>query len=258
LARQVLLKAAPIIFNELLYAFGQVLIVKLKGMYSVEVLTANAMYATVIAALLSPLYHGLNAGISVFVGNELGANRFDIAQYNAHHLIFTSIIIGLMFGLIMMGVSFVVPDILFSAANAEAKRNATWMMFSFGIVYPIYVICNSCYSIMRTGGSMWGAFLMDSGMVWTIQIPLLAACILLYKNNVWHVDYIWIHIITLTFYVVQTTLAVVIYTRKTWVRNVIDGSKSEQNEMRDQKKLAKKASDKLKKDAKAHQENQQG
>jgi hypothetical protein len=50
----------------------------------------------------------------------------------------------------------------------------------------------------------------------------------------------------------------VIYTRKTWVRNVIDGSKSEQNEMRDQKKLAKKASDKLKKDAKAHQENQQG
>lgn len=122
---QVILKATPIIINELLYAFGQVLIVKLKGMYSVEVLTANAMYTTVIAALLSPIYHGMNAGISVFVGNELGANRLDIAEYNGTHLLKTSVVIGVIFGLLLMGLSFVVPDLLFSNANDEAKRNAT-------------------------------------------------------------------------------------------------------------------------------------
>jgi Na+-driven multidrug efflux pump len=219
---RVILKALPIIINELLYAFGQVLIVKLKGMYSVEVLTANAMYTTVIAALLSPIYHGMNAGISVFVGNELGANRLDIAEYNANHLMKTSIVVGLIFGLLLIGLSFFVPDLLFSNANDEAKRNATWMLFSFGCVYPIFIICNGCYSILRTGGSMWGAFLMDSGMVWTIQIPLLALFILLNKYQVLEMDYIYIHVITMGFYIVQSTLAYFVYRKKTWLRNVID------------------------------------
>jgi Na+-driven multidrug efflux pump len=143
-------KAMPILFNEFLFAFGTVVMVKLRGKYSVEALTANAIYATITMGVFSPLYHGMNAGITVFVGNELGANNLKAAEYNAKHLYVLAVLTGLIAGAVLVGLSGVIPNVW--DINQEAKRIASQMLLFYGILYFGIMIANSAYSIQRAGG----------------------------------------------------------------------------------------------------------
>ncbi|AGR40849.1 MATE family efflux transporter [Spiroplasma taiwanense] len=222
--RLALIKTIPILINETLYAFGQVLQVKLKAMYSVEALTANAMFETVLMAFFSPMYHGLNAGISTLVGNELGANKFENAKYNSTHLMRLSFIIGICFFAIFSGLSFVIPNTIFPNTLPEANRIGVWMIFIYSVIYPIIIINNCSYSILRAGGEVYSAFAMDSVFNWLVQIPLLAILIILNNNGTIHIDIVMIHLIVCLCEVVKVIPALIFYFRKKWVKNLIKNS----------------------------------
>ncbi len=227
IVKLVLLKSIPILFNETLYAFAQVLQVKLRALYSVESLTANAMYETMLMAFFSPMYHGLNAGISTLVGNELGAQRFDKAKYNATHLMRLSFVIGICFTALLSGLSFVIPNLIFPNALPEANRIGIWMIFIYTMTYPVIMINNCCYSVLRAGGSVISSFLMDSGFNWTIQIPTLAFLILANKHifpesGLFTLDIVWVHLITCLCETFKLIPALILYFKKTWVRSLIE------------------------------------
>lgn len=213
-------KAMPILFNELLFAFAAVIQVKFKGMYSVEALTANAIFATVTFAIFSPLYHGLNAGITVFVGNSLGAGKLDEAQHNAKYLMGLGFMIAIVASAALLGMSFVVPPIMFSSANAEAQRIAVWMLFIYGCIYPATMLANAAYSVMRAGGAVWSATLLDGVFNWTIEIPLLIILILLTTNQVIDLDIIYIHLAVTACEIIKAVWGIVLYKKKRWVNNL--------------------------------------
>lgn len=76
--------------------------VKLRAYYSLDALTANAIFSTIIAALYTPLYHGFAARTSVLVGSRLGANNLEEAEYNGKHLVILSFLVGIIAGLILV------------------------------------------------------------------------------------------------------------------------------------------------------------
>ncbi|ATZ18557.1 MATE efflux family protein [Williamsoniiplasma somnilux] len=213
-------KASPLLMNELLFAFAAVLQVKLKGMYSVEALTANAIFSTITTAIFSPLYHGLNAGITVFVGNSLGANKLDEAQFNARYLLGLGLVIAVIASSILIGMSYVIPQTMFSSANAESQRIAFWMLFIYAFIYPATMVANAAYSILRAGGAVWSATLLDGVFNWSIEIPVLAILILLTVNGVIHLDIIYIHLAVTACEIFKAIWGLAIYSRKRWVNNL--------------------------------------
>ncbi|AHI52499.1 MATE family efflux transporter [Spiroplasma culicicola] len=221
--RRSLSKSLPILMSETLFAFGMVMQVKLRAQYSVDSLSANAMYETMLMAFFSPMYHGLNAGISTLVGNELGAEKFDRAKYNAKHLMRLSFIIGIVFMTIFSGLSFVIPKLIFPHTTAEGLHIGEWMIFMYTMVYPIIMINNCVYSILRAGGNVFSAFSMDSGYNWVVQIPILALLVLANSNQggFINISIIHIHLIYCAFEVLKIIPAIIYYKREKWVTSII-------------------------------------
>ncbi|WP_051350832.1 MATE family efflux transporter [[Acholeplasma] multilocale] len=216
-------KAMPILINELAFAFGAVVMVKMRGTYSVEALTANAIYATVTMAIFSPLYHGMNAGVTALVGNQLGANNLKQAEYNAKHLYGLAIIIGLVFGLSLVALSGVLPSIWH--ITPEAHRIARWMLLMYGLTYTGLMIANTAYSILRAGGQVWWALAMDSLFNWCVQIPLYLFLVLCNKDvigdaGLFSLDIVYIFVIVNTAELIKAGLGYSIYRRKKWLVNL--------------------------------------
>ncbi|AHI54118.1 MATE efflux family protein [Spiroplasma sabaudiense Ar-1343] len=219
-------KAMPIVLNELFAALGLIIQIKLRATYSVEALTANAIYTTIVMSFFWPLYHGMNAGISAFVGNELGANRLKEAQYNAKHLMFMSVGIGMLFGGILAVSSSWIPGLIFNSSNLEAQRIAKYMLLFYGIFYPLITISNACYSTLRTGGAVWNAFIMDGLFTWVLPIPILATLISLNSAGIITIDIIWMQLALMSTEIIKASWAYFNYSKKRWVKNLtIDNAK---------------------------------
>ncbi|WP_338969445.1 MATE family efflux transporter [Spiroplasma endosymbiont of Labia minor] len=220
ISKKIFSKALPILLNEILFSVGVVMQVKMRSMYSVESLTANAMFSTVQGLIFFPLYHGFSAGVSIFVGNELGANRMDVAKTNAHYLLTLGLITGIIAGWTFAGISYFIPNLLFSNSNPEAKRIAFWFMFIYGIIYPFIMVTNCCYATIRTGGAVWSALIMDSAFVWIVQIPVLSGLILAQVNNLIKMDIVYIQMLLMSSEIIKFIWAFIVYSRKKWVRNL--------------------------------------
>ncbi|QGS51592.1 MATE family efflux transporter [Spiroplasma tabanidicola] len=226
-----LIKSLPILLNETLFAFGQVMQVKLRAQYSADSLSANAMYETMLMAFFSPMYHGLNAGISTLVGNELGAKHFDEAKYNAKHLMRFSFMIACVFLILFSGLSWVIPKLIFPNTTHEGIKIGEWMVFIYSATYPV-ILMNSCvYSILRAGGNVVQAFLMDSAFNWVFQIPVLF--VLIYYNTFnnpqgfINLDIIYIHLIVCMFEILKLIPSMIFYFRGKWLTSIIDETKFE-------------------------------
>ncbi|ATZ17043.1 MATE efflux family protein [Williamsoniiplasma luminosum] len=220
LLKKTMHKAAPLLFNEVLFSFGLVLQVKLRGEYSNEAMTANAMFATISGVIFSPLYHGINAGITAFVGNDLGANKIQEAKRNSKHLIFIGIAIAIIAATILASLSFVIPKILFSNSNPEAQRIGIWMLFIYSLFYVFVMTSNIFYSILRAGGKVWWSLAIDSIFTWSISIPMLAILITLRMNNVIDLDIIYIHLIICSLEVIKVGIGFMFYKKGNWAQNL--------------------------------------
>ncbi|PPE06120.1 MATE family efflux transporter [Williamsoniiplasma lucivorax] len=222
-------KAAPLLFNEILFSVGLMIQVKLRGSYSLDALTANAMFATITGVIFSPLYHGINAGITTFVGNDLGANKIEQAKQNSKHLIFIGLVIALLAGALLAGLSFVIPGVLFSNSVAEAQRIAIWMIFIYSLFYIFVMTSNIFYSVLRAGGKVWWSLAIDSIFTWTITIPVLAILISLNGSGIMPLDIIYIHLIVCSLEVFKVFIGFMFYKKGNWAQNLTIDQESEKN-----------------------------
>lgn len=208
-------KAWPITLNELLWAVGMVVQVKLKSEYSVETLTANSIFSTIQGTFFSPLYHGFSVGASVMIGNRLGANELSEAEYNGKHLVNLSFVFGIVFGLSLAAVSFYLPEWLFSNSNSETFRIAHYMLLIYGLMYPLMILASVTYAIIRTGGAVYSAMLMDSVFTWLVPVPILAGSI--YGTKL---DIVYIVLILQLTDAVKTVWSLILFNQKKWVKNL--------------------------------------
>ncbi|AGM24652.1 MATE family efflux transporter [Spiroplasma chrysopicola] len=215
--RRAFQKATPIVFNEIFWAVGMVVQVKLRAIYSIDALTANAIFSTIITALYTPLYHGFSAGTSILVGSRLGANNLAEAEYNGKHLVILSFMIGTVAGLLLVVGGWFFPEVLFVNNTKETFRIAHWMLFVYGLMYPFVMVSATSYAIIRTGGAVFNAFVLDALYTWIIPVPLLAILVLTSS-----LDIVYIIIILQVSDSLKTIWAVILLHRKKWVKNITE------------------------------------
>ncbi len=216
-------KATIISLNELFWSLSTVMQVKLLAMYSLDAYTANVIFTTIIAILVFPPYHGIAAGISVLVGNNLGNNRLKYANINSKRLIWLTLCIGAITGIILSISAFLVP-VMFPNNSTYIIKLAQQFIWIYAVPSIILMLNGTLYSILRSGGLVWTAFLSDSIYNWGITIPIMSGLVIFSSLTV-----ILIFIIIRIIEMLKLLPLIILYLRKKWLNNLVllipDGAK---------------------------------
>lgn len=170
--KEVVKKALPLLFNELIWSFGMATILKLYATRGSEVIAAYAL-ADATSAIFFSATQGMNAATSVFISQQLGAGHFKEAEQNARRMLKLTFAMSVFLGIGMIGASFIVPNL--SQLSERSHEIATRMIQVMGCMYWVYLITTQTYFILRAGGDMRSTLFMDGGFMWLITIPIMAS-----------------------------------------------------------------------------------
>ena len=109
------------------------------------------------------------SGISIVLGQLLGAGKLEEAKKAAPKLIAFSVVMCVFVGMVMALVSRVFPD--FYNTTEHVKKLATDFIFISACCMPIYSCANATYFVLRSGGKTIVTFLFDSCFVWVVCVP---------------------------------------------------------------------------------------
>lgn len=109
LVKNILIKAAPLTLNELLWSFGMATLFKFYGTRGPEAMSGYSVAST-ISDLFFVLFGGMAAATNVMVSQPLGANKLEEGRKNGYRMIGTSIILACIFAVMLFGSSFVIPS----------------------------------------------------------------------------------------------------------------------------------------------------
>lgn len=169
LARQIILKGTPLLFNEFLWSLGMSFIGQCYSVRGLDVVAARNI-ANTLYNLFNTVYVQMGAAIGIMLGALLGAGKFEDAEEKSHKLVFFGTIIGLFVGLLMIPVGILVPNIY--NTTPEIRSLAAFMVVIYAIAMPIASYTNDVYFVLRCGGKTGITFLFDFGFNWLVMIPL--------------------------------------------------------------------------------------
>ena len=183
LIKQVMIKGAPILANELLWSLSITTTNMFYSKLGPEILPAMNISFN-LQNLLSVAYFALSSSIAIIVGNLLGAGKLDEARDTDRKLLAFSVFMGF----VMMGIQLVLAPV-FPMIYTDVQSViglASYNMVCFGLTMPLAALATATYYTIRSGGRVFITMLFDSVYAWTIVIPTLAALVT-YTNLSFHI-----------------------------------------------------------------------
>lgn len=213
--KKVIVKAAPLMLNEVLWSAGMATLFKFYSTRGSDVMSAFSISST-IGDIFFTLFSGMAAASTVFISQPLGANKIDTARSNGYHLIGFSFMLAIVFATAMFGASYLVP-FLYSQVSLETKMMSQTFLRVQSCMYWIYMLSTQCYFTLRSGGDMKHTLIMDSGFMWMINIPIVA--IVTYETAL---PYIWIYIVGQMTDFVKLMFAYHLVSKEKWLMNLTE------------------------------------
>ncbi len=170
--RNVSVKAAPLALNEFFWASGMATLFKFYATRGPEVISGMSIAGTT-ADLFFTLFGGMAVASTVMISQPLGANDLETGRANGYRMLGFSVFLAMCFALMMFGASFVVPH--FYNVSSEARMISQNILRIMSVMFWIYMGTAQCYFILRAGGDTKSTFLMDSGFMWFVNIPVVFA-----------------------------------------------------------------------------------
>lgn len=215
LVRQITLKAAPLCVNELLWAGGNAMMLKLYGTRGGLVLSGNAISQTT-TDIFYTLFSGMSIATTVMVSHQLGANQLEKAKENGYRMVGVSAMLAAIFSTLMFTMSFVVP-LLYSSASAEVLGIAQNMIRVQSVFFVVYTLNVQVFFILRSGGDAKSTLILDSGFMWLFTIPILG--MISYFTNI---NIYLMYAIGQSSEFVKLVLSATLLRREKWVVNLTD------------------------------------
>ncbi len=171
-AKAVVIIGLPLLLNEFLWSMGQTTYLYAYSTRGDSALAAMNVTNT-ISQITFVMFQAIGTAAAVFVGNKLGENSLEEAELNAKRLIFIATMIAVIVGLIQFGLSFYVLD-LYSVSEVT-KQAAQFNIRVNSLFVPLYTMNVTIFFIIRSGGDTVSTFLMDSGFMWVVAVPVALA-----------------------------------------------------------------------------------
>ncbi len=207
-------KAAPMIINEMLYGLG------LNAFFwCYAKLDEAALPALTIAELASQfsavIITGGSSAISVLIGTALGAGELDKARAHCRKLSLLTFAISLVSMTVCIVIAFVLPP--FYNINENLRSLATQLSCILAVFLPPNFLYAFCFFVLRAGGDMRNAMLLDSGYMWLVPVPACVLMALLFPGKI---PLVFALIIVQVLMNAKLIWAVRAVRKGTWVRNL--------------------------------------
>ncbi|WP_338969456.1 MATE family efflux transporter [Spiroplasma endosymbiont of Labia minor] len=168
-----------------------------------------------IMELFWSILQGFYIVVPIFISQYLGTDQIKKAKDNAKKIVGISIVLSFILGLVVISLSFWVPDIVFSNLDKNAKIIAKYYLIGVGINAMLYMLSFQIIVILRAGPGQLLPTLSDQLPFYLFWLPMLVI-LLLYTN----LEVKWIMIIVCSTGIFQITTATLLFKYSNWAQNI--------------------------------------
>jgi len=213
LARDIAIKGAPLMFNELMWSTGMTTLVQVMSLKGIEVVSAENISNTV-SNLFFCCFFAMGSTISIIVGQLLGAGLLERAVDEDRKLIAFSVVFSAVIGGIMIFLAPFIPRI-YNTSDMVKSLAASFLVVN-ALMMPANAFTNSAFFTLRSGGKVWITFLYDSVYLWVLAIPVTKALVT-YSS----LDVTMIYGISYFIDIIKCVFGFILVKKRTWVNNLV-------------------------------------
>jgi len=223
MARRFLIFGFPVILNETMWGMGTSAYTTVMGHMegSTEILAAYTIAGNV-EKICMVVSFGISATAAIIIGREIGAGRSDKVQEIALVLITLTAGFGVVIGAgLFLFARLAAPVLIFPLfkLSASAAAIATMMMTVRAVIFPLHDFNGVVIvGVLRGGGDVKAATLIDILPLWLVAIPLTALCGLVLK-----LDILWVYLVMCLEQLVKLVLGLWRMKSGKWIRDITRG-----------------------------------
>ncbi|NLP30016.1 MAG: MATE family efflux transporter [Clostridiales bacterium] len=213
LPKNISIKGAPLFINEFLWSAGMVTITQILSTKGLAVVGALNIAST-FTNLFGVFFFSIGTAVAIVTGQALGANDPDLAKEQVWKLMFFSVVISAVLGLILAFSAGLITNIY--NTEFEVRRLATAFMRAAAFYMPFQAIANSCYFAIRSGGRTLFTMAFDSIYIWVICVPYTYALVALTSLGIEG-----IYPLSQLIHVLKAIISLIAVSTGFWARNLV-------------------------------------
>ena len=169
LINRIIRRGMPLLANEFLWSFGMA---TLNQAYSTRGLAvvAGMNICSTIANLFMVIWMSFGTTVSIIVGQQLGANKFEDAKVSVKRIMAFGLAVSLVGMALLMLASPLFPR-MYNTTD-EVRAIATSLLIIVACYAPVQTFLHTTYFTLRSGGKTVITFIFDCVYQWVISIPL--------------------------------------------------------------------------------------
>ena len=203
----------PLMANECLWSAGVSALVQNYSLRGIDVV-AGLNIANTVINLFNVMFIAFGSGVSVVIGQMLGANEMQKAKESAPKLIFFSAMLCVAVGGIMACFSGLFPLAYNTSDNVRVLASAFILISA--VIMPIHGALHCTYFTLRSGGKTLITFIFDCGFSWGISVPL-AYCL----ANFTDMPIIWLYLCCQGVEAVKCVIGLILIKKGVWLSNIV-------------------------------------
>lgn len=169
LARKILVKGTPLLFNEALWAAGIAMLTQCYSVRGLNVIAAQNISNT-INNVFNIVFIALGDSVAIVVGQLLGAGRMKEARDTDNKMIAFSVFCCTGVALVMLLLARFFP--MMYNTEEDVRQLAAYFIMITAVFMPQNAFLHASYFTLRSGGKTIITFLFDSVFVWCVSVTI--------------------------------------------------------------------------------------
>lgn len=213
LVKQIAITGTPLLLNETLWSIGTAAVNMCYATRGLEAVAATNINSTVWN-LFAIVMMAMGNAIGILSGQLLGANDIPGAKDTVRKLLFFSISVNLVIGLLIVACSPFIPAIY----NTEptVRDTATRLLMVSGSFLPLTAYVHGTYFTIRSGGKTFVTFLFDCVFTWVVCLPI-AYCLSTFTG----LSVVWVFFFVSSADIIKAIIGSIMLVSGIWAKNVV-------------------------------------
>jgi putative MATE family efflux protein len=211
--KKILKPVLPITLNELLWSLGITAYYVIYAHIGTEAVAAMNIASTV-DNLAFVAFMSIGSACAVIIGNQIGAGQ----EHEAYHSALRTIGLGIVGATLMGGLILVAagPVLSLYKVSPIVIEHAYKVLIIIAVSYWVRVTNSILFiGVFRSGGDIRFAFILDSGLIWVVGVPMAFL-----GAYVFHLPVYWVYLMLLSDEFVKFGVCMVRLFTKKWIHNM--------------------------------------